>query len=65
MKEKPLLASSGGVRNITETYSCVTNAQTPAVTKQIHTATTQKPAANTQTPTAIEKMPTTLASPSC
>ncbi|KAJ9049333.1 hypothetical protein DSO57_1025640 [Entomophthora muscae] len=60
------------VRNIPDIYSHVTNAQTPAVIKQVSAVTTQKTAANTQTPAAIEQMhtataqaPVALASPIC
>ncbi|KAJ9078355.1 hypothetical protein DSO57_1007392 [Entomophthora muscae] len=65
------LCKCGDVMDIPNNYSCVTNTLTPAVTKQISTATMQMPAATTQKPTtkllsainiqtstAIEKMHT-------
>ncbi|KAJ9052931.1 hypothetical protein DSO57_1037895 [Entomophthora muscae] len=65
----------GYVSNIPGTYSCIINAQTPAVTKQtsaatkqIHTTAMRKPAttkllstANLQTLAAIEQMLTATA----
>ncbi|KAJ9056148.1 hypothetical protein DSO57_1035976 [Entomophthora muscae] len=42
------------VRNIPDTYSCVTNIQTPAVTEQTSAITVKTPAATTQKPTTIK-----------
>ncbi|KAJ9051233.1 hypothetical protein DSO57_1039163 [Entomophthora muscae] len=53
-------------QNITDTYSCVTSAQTPAVTKKTSAATMQKPTTTKPLPTfnlqvsiAIKQMSTT------
>ncbi|KAJ9086683.1 hypothetical protein DSO57_1001474 [Entomophthora muscae] len=53
-------------RNITDTYSCVTNVQTPAVPKQTSSNITQKPttikllpAVNVQVPAATTQKPIT------